>query len=299
MPGIANPRSWDELKQLGRQAEAFHDLKSAESFYKEALIQAEKAKMFSQVAETAARLVELYLAQRREAEAEPLYKRALAIAAEQKRRGVDNQDVLVYMNDLAATYEEKAETSQEQFEKHMLRALEIRRMIFGVRHPLVGRALEKLASYYAIHNRAAEAEKIMKELICYCQEREGRMNGHQAGIYMTLLAHLYLKEKKYVQARALATQALEIFKIGDARANVINLVAETYSKEGKLGEAERMYKTALNMHQTLYGARSPKLELDLIGLATVYKKRRQLSEARKIEARIISIHGTQTRVVRH
>ena len=86
----------------------------------------------------------LYDAQGRYAEAEPLYKRALAIR--EKALGPDHPDVAPSLNNLAALYDPQGQYAQA--EPLYKRSQEIREKALGPNHPDVATSLNNLAVLY-------------------------------------------------------------------------------------------------------------------------------------------------------
>ena len=90
-------------------------------------------------------LAELYHAQGQYAQAEPLYKRALAIR--EKALGPDHPDVATSLNNLAALY--RAQGQYAQAEPLFKRSLAIREKALGPDHPDVATSLNNLAKLYS------------------------------------------------------------------------------------------------------------------------------------------------------
>ncbi len=92
--------------------------------------------------------------QGRYAEAEPLYKRSLAIR--EKVLGPEHPGVAQSLNNLAALY--KAQGQYAEAEPLYQRALAIREKALGSEHPHVAQSLNNLAGLYEAQGRYAEAE---------------------------------------------------------------------------------------------------------------------------------------------
>ena len=89
-------------------------------------------------------LAVLYTEQGRYAEAEPLYKRALAI--DEKALGPDHPDVATALNNLAGLYDDQGRYAEA--EPLYKRALAIREKALGPDHPDVAASLNNLAALY-------------------------------------------------------------------------------------------------------------------------------------------------------
>ena len=95
----------------------------------------------------------MYFAQGRYAEAEPLYKRALAIS--EKALGPDHPDVGSSLNNLAMLYESQGRYAEA--EPLYKRALAISEKALGPDHPDVGSSLNNLAMLYFVQRDWARA----------------------------------------------------------------------------------------------------------------------------------------------
>ena len=97
-------------------------------------------------------LAQVYSDMGRDAEAEPLYKRALAIM--EKSAGLDSADIAPELNNLAALYERQLRYAEA--EPLFKRALAIREKALGANHPDVGQSLNNLATLYERQDRHAD-----------------------------------------------------------------------------------------------------------------------------------------------
>ena len=103
----------------------------------------------------------LYSDQGRDAEAEPMYKRAIAI--QEKVFGLDSTEAAPKLNNLAALYQ-----SQERYadaEPLFKRALASREKSLGPGHPDVAQSLNNLASFYQAQGRTSDALSIVERTI--------------------------------------------------------------------------------------------------------------------------------------
>ena len=111
----------------------------------------------------------LYTDQGRYAEAEPLYKRSLAIS--EKALGPDHPDVGTSLNNLAVLYQ--AQGRYAEAEPLYKRSLAIREKALGPDHPDVGTSLNNLAVLYQAQGRYAEAEPLYKRSLASARRRWG------------------------------------------------------------------------------------------------------------------------------
>ena len=105
------------------------------------------------------------------AEAEPLYKRALAI--KEKDLGPEHPLVAASLNNLAKLF--KAQGRHAEAEPLHMRALTIREKVLGPEHPSVATNLNNLAELYRDQGRYAEAEPLYSRSLA--NQREGARAG--------------------------------------------------------------------------------------------------------------------------
>ncbi len=115
----------------------------------------------SRLAATLNNLAELYRTQGRYAEAEPLYRRALAI--DEKALGSDHPNVATDLNNLALLYHNQGKHAEA--EPLYKRALAIDEKALGFDHPDVAMDLNNLAGPYHAQSRYVEAEPLYKRAL--------------------------------------------------------------------------------------------------------------------------------------
>jgi tetratricopeptide (TPR) repeat protein len=98
----------------------------------------------------------MYEAQGRHGDAEPLYRRALAIS--EAKHGPDHPDVGTTLSNLSVVYAKLKRFAEA--EQLNLRALDIKEKQLGPQHPGVGIAVNNLAALYQDQRRYAEAERL-------------------------------------------------------------------------------------------------------------------------------------------
>jgi tetratricopeptide (TPR) repeat protein len=149
-------------------------------------------------------LAELYRAQKRYGDAEPLYRRALAIR--EKSQGPEHSAVAETLSGLGDLY--RAEGRYADAEPLYRRALAIWEANYGPRHPQVAAALESLADLYRTEDRYADAEPLYRKALATWEATLGRTHPHVASLlesYATILHGLGREaEARALQARARA-----------------------------------------------------------------------------------------------
>src|SRR5262249_42277990 len=106
-------------------------------------------------------LAALYKAQSRYADAEPVYKRALAI--QEKTLGPDHPDVATSLNNLADLYEDQGRYAEA--EPLFQRSLAIWEKELGPDRPNVATSLNNLAKLYDAQSRYDDALPIVRQMI--------------------------------------------------------------------------------------------------------------------------------------
>ncbi len=114
-------------------------------------------------------LAELYRAQGRYVEAEPLYQRSLEIL--EKTLGTEHRNVATGLNNLAILY--YAQGRYVDAEPLFKRSLEIREKALGPEHPDVATSLNNLAALYNAQGRYADAEPLYKRSLAIREKALG------------------------------------------------------------------------------------------------------------------------------
>src|SRR5262245_33916809 len=147
-----------QLTRAGKYAEA---LPLAQAM----VAQLEKGPPSRDLAGALNNLGQVYADMGREAEAEPLYKRALAIM--EKAVGTDSVDIAIELNNLAALYQRQQRYADA--EPLFKRALALSERSLPANHPDIGRALNNLATNYEKQDRHTESEALTKRALALYQ----------------------------------------------------------------------------------------------------------------------------------
>jgi tetratricopeptide (TPR) repeat protein len=131
-------------------------------------------------------------------EAEPLYKRALAI--DEKALRPDHPDVAIRLNNLASLYHDQGKYSEA--EPLYKRALAIDEKALGPDHPTVATYLNNLAGLYDSQGKYAEAEPLYKRALAILEKALGPDHPNVA-MNLNKLAGLYRAQAKYAEAEPL------------------------------------------------------------------------------------------------
>ena len=224
------------------------------------------------------------------AEAEELYKRALAIRA--KALGPNHPDVAQTQYNLALMYWKSGKFGDA--EELYRQALRVREKVHGANHPAVAQTLNNLAILYQGQGKHAAAEALHQRALTI---REKALGGNHADLGQTLsnLALLNGDQGKYAEAEALYQRALAIFERTlrpshpDVRQTLNNL-AKLYADQDKHADAEALHKRALAIRESTLGASHPEVAETLDNLAIVYQSQGKHAEAEALYKRALAIN---------
>ena len=182
-------------------------------------------------------LAELLSDTNRLAEAEPLYRRALAIT--ERSFGLEHPNVARGLNNLAGLLSDTNRLAEA--EPLYRRALAIYENSFGPEHPDVARGLNNLAELLSATNRLAEAEPLLRRALAIDEKSLGPEHPTVANS-LNSLAGLYRTIGAYAKAEPLYQQALQIRKkaLGadhPSTAAILNNLAALLQDTNRLQEA--------------------------------------------------------------
>ncbi len=147
----------------------------------------------------------VYDAQGKYADAEPLYKRSLAIL--ENALGPEHPDVAKSLNNLALLYHHQGKYAKA--EPLYMRSLAISEKALGPEHPQVATGLNNLAEIYRAEGRYADAEPLYKRSLAIDEKALG---SDHPGVATDLnnLALLYYAQGRYADAEPLYQRSLAI-----------------------------------------------------------------------------------------
>jgi len=233
------------------------------------------------------------------AEAEPLYRRALAI--DENSYGPDHPNVARDLNNLAGLLQ--ATNRLVEAEPLMRRALAIDENSYGSDHPDVARDLNNLAGLLWDTNRGAVAEPLMRRALTIDESSYGP-DHPKVAIRLNNLAQLLQATNRLVEAEPLMRRALAIDEnsYGLDHPNVardLNNLAGLLQATNRLVEAEPLMRRALAIDENSYGSDHPDVARDLNNLAQLLKDTNRLAEAEPLMRRMVSIFLQFTRSTGH
>ncbi|MGI9403975.1 MAG: CHAT domain-containing tetratricopeptide repeat protein, partial [Hyphomicrobium sp.] len=214
-------------------------------------------------------LAELYRQQGRYEEAEPLYKRDLAII--EQALGREHLRVGTSLNNLAMLYHAQGRTGEA--EPLFKRSLAIIEQALGREHPRVGASLKNLGGLYQAQGRTAEAEPLYQRSLVIREKALGREHP-DVGATLNSLATLYESQGRTAEAEPLFKRSLAIFEQTLGRehprvAHSLNNLALLYRAQGRTAEAEPLFKRSLVIKEKALGRDHPDVGIRLSNLAAL------------------------------
>jgi len=192
--------------------------------------------------------------QRRYAEAEPLFKRALAI--DEKTLGPDHQDVGEVLSNLAILY--VAQGRYAEAEPLFKRAVLIREKVLGPDDISVAASLKNLTELYAIQNRYAEAELDGRRALAILEKKLGLEHPSLAAPLFEL-ALVFKNLNRSAEAEPLVKRSLAIQEkaLGPDHPDVattLDYLAGVYQSLARYADAEPLLKRVLAIREHTPGA---------------------------------------------
>jgi len=230
-----------------------------------------------------------YAAQARYGEAEPMYRRALAI--DEGSFGAGHPDVARDLNNLAQLL---ADTNRlDEAEPMYRRAVEIFEKSLGPKHPNVATAINNLAGLLRATNRLDEAEPMYRRVVKILENPGGEPLPNYAGA-LNNLAQLLKATNRLAEAEPMYRRALAIdegsFGAGHPDVAVdLNNLALLLKATNRLDEAEPMMRRALAIDEVSFGPGHPNVATDLNNLAGLLKATNRLAEAEPMYRRALAI----------
>ena len=260
-------RSWPRLDPL-----APHALAAAQAG-DEAGIAAPTARLMNE-------LGLLFNSKARHREAEPLYRRGLAI--NEARYGPDHPKVATRLNNLAALF--YATNRLAEAEPLYRRALAIDEASSGPDHPDVAIDLNNLALLLKATNRLSEADPLYRRALAIDEASLGPDHPNVA-IRLNNLAVLLRQTNRPAEAEPLYRRALAICEtsLGSEHPNVaitVNNLAELLRETNRLAEAEPLFRQALSIDEASFGPEHPDVAIDLNNLALLLRTTNRLARGR-------------------
>lgn len=279
---------WEAYMRAGGVAYDNGQYSDAEQAWNAALKEAQSfGANDSRLATTINNLALLHYSQGNLADAESLYKRALAIA--EKTLGPNHPDTARGLNNLATLFQTQAK--YEQAESLLKRALEISEKSLGKSSPEIASHLNNLSVLYQAQGKYSLAEPLLQRALTI---NEKSLGSTDADLACTLnnLAELNFSRGNYEEAEYLYKKALDINERTSGpnlSASLCNL-AKLYERQAKFEEAETMLKRALSIAESTFGENHPDVALNLNNLAALYQDQSKFDQAEPLLERALSIN---------
>ena len=222
-------------------------------------------------------------------EAEPLYKKALAIW--EQTLGPEHSHTAACLNNLALLYERLGK--YEQAEPLYQRALAIWQKVLDPLDPTLAICLNNLAQLYRFQGKYQQAEPLYQQSLAIRKQVWGMHHENTATAYHNLAA-MYDEQGKYEQAEPLYQQALTIREQTLAATHTdisatLNSIAILYHEQGKYKEAESLLRRSIAIHEKIFGPDHAETLTCLNNLALIYKDQAQFEQAESLYRRVLSI----------
>jgi len=223
------------------------------------------------------------------AQAEPLYRRSLAIW--EKSLGPDDLAAAAILNKLAMLYHDQGQYAQA--EPLYRRSLAIREKSLGPDHPDVATSMNNLAELYRAQGQYAQAEPLYRHSLAIQEKSLGR---DHPGVATSLnnLAMLYRAQGQFDQAEPLYRRSLVIWEkaLGQDHPTVatsLNNLAGLYEAQGQYAHAEPLHRRSLAIKEKALGSDHPDVATSLNNLALIYVAQGQYAQAEPLYHRSLAI----------
>ncbi len=222
-------------------------------------------------------------------EAEPLYRRSLAIREE--KLGSNHPDVAQSLNNLAGLLQSQGKYAEA--EPLYRRSLAIWEEKLGADHPQVATSLNNLAALLRTQGKYAEAEPLYRRSLAIREEKLGS-NHPQVATSLNNLAGLLESQGKYAEAEPLYRRSLAIHEetLGQDHPQVatsLNNLAALLESQGKYEKAEPLYRRSLAIVEKQLGEDHPHIATSLNNLALLLKSQGKYAEAEPLYRRSLAI----------
>jgi tetratricopeptide (TPR) repeat protein len=241
------------------------------------------------VAECLTFLAGLLYAQSKYAEAEPLFRRALAIR--EKALGPEHPTFAESLNNLAVLLDRRGKYAEA--EPLSRRALAIKEKALGAERHEVAVSLNNLACLLDNLGKYAEAELLFRRALAVSEKALGLDHANVA-VSLNNLAKLLASLGRYAEAEPLFRRALAIKEkaLGLGHPDVawiLNNLAVLLCKQGKYVEAETLARRALVICEETLGPEHLGFARSLNSLARLLTAQGQLAEAESLHLRALAI----------
>jgi CHAT domain-containing protein/Tfp pilus assembly protein PilF len=242
-------------------------------------------------------LAQIHADQGRDDQAEPLYKRAIALM--EKGMGLDSVEIAPVLNNLAALDQRQSRFAEA--EPLFKRALAIREKALSREHPDVGQSLNNLGTLYVKQQRYADAEPLLQRALAIYQKIGGPEHPAVATL-LNNLGQLYRDLNRDADAEAPIKRSLAIREkvLGPDHPDVarsLNNLAGLYEHQQRYADAEPLYRRALAIRERALGPDHPDVATSTSNLAYFLYASGRNADALPLAEKTLRNDRAQLRVV--
>lgn len=241
-------------------------------------------------------LAQLYNNVGRDADAEPLYKRALAIM--EKTAGLDSFEIAPELNNLAALY--KRQQRYAEAEPLFRRALALSERQLPAGHNDLGRAINNLATNLERQDRHRDSEPLFRRALTLYEKAAGTESPPVATV-LNNLGQALKAEGRFTDAEPLIKRSLAIRQkvLGTSHPDVarsLNNLADLYQRQARYADAEPLFKRALAIREASVGLDHPDTIASTNNLAALHRDAGRIADALPPVQRLIAAGRAQPAV---
>ncbi|QIP06304.1 CHAT domain-containing tetratricopeptide repeat protein [Bradyrhizobium symbiodeficiens] len=230
-------------------------------------------------------------------QAEPLYKRAIALM--EKGTGQGTVEIAPLLNNLAALYQRQSRFTEA--EPLFKRALAVREQALSREHPDVGQALNNLATLYVKQEHFAEAEPLFQRALAIYQKAAGREHPAVATV-LNNIGQVDRDLNREADAEAPIKRSLAIRErvLGADHPDVarsLNNLAGLYEHQQRYAEAEPLYRRALSIRERALGPDHPDVATSTNNLAYFLQVSGRTAEALPFAQKTLATNRAQLRTM--
>jgi CHAT domain-containing protein/predicted negative regulator of RcsB-dependent stress response len=174
-----------------------------------------------------------------------------------------------------------------------MRALAIRKKLFGDDSAQVASTLNNLAVLYEFTGKFNEADVLFKRSLEINRKIFGEKSNEVARNLFNL-SDVYRRQHKFAEAEQYCRQSIAILQELSGRelelAQVMQSLARQYSEEGKFAQAEPILKQTLAVEERIYGKDVPNIALVLQDLADLCRDQKRYNMAEPLLQRSLKIN---------
>ncbi len=224
---------WLTYKNKGLQAQAAHDLTTADEYFQKALQEAESTRSDEKLIETLDHLVHVKILQGKMRAAQPFFEKAISVAQTLKDKPGIQKSVSMWMNDLGNFYFKIGEFSPNESVKEYCMEHYIDAKILGTDKydPILVPRINLLTVKYYMQGQYAQAEQLKHKALIGIYRDPKKSSLHIATGEM---ANFLLLQKKFAEAQKYYRDALVL----NNKIDPLNKVCHEGTLDRQLGTIE-------------------------------------------------------------